>query len=166
MATAAGRSGGETHWPWRARFAAARSGPLPLRPRHRRDHQPGRSRSRLVDRQAPPRRRRLHRRRPRADAKSPTGASRKRVGIKPEGRAPAREGTVITDASGRQIGIITSGGFGPTVNGPVAMGYVETRIRRTRHTAFSSSCATSPCRPRSSPCPSSPIIINAEEIDL
>jgi len=53
------------------------------------------------------------------------GPARKRVGIKPEGRAPAREGTAITDASGRQIGAITSGGFGPTVNGPVAMGYVE-----------------------------------------
>jgi aminomethyltransferase len=55
-----------------------------------------------------------------------TGAKRKRVGIKPEGRAPAREGTVVTDAAGRQIGVITSGGFGPTANGPVAMGYVET----------------------------------------
>jgi aminomethyltransferase len=54
------------------------------------------------------------------------GVGRKRVGIKPEGRAPAREGTEITDVNGRQIGIITSGGFGPTVNGPVAMGYVET----------------------------------------
>ena len=55
-----------------------------------------------------------------------SGTSRTRVGIKPEGRAPAREGTEIRDASGRKIGIITSGGFGPTVNGPVAMGYVET----------------------------------------
>ncbi|HUQ36959.1 MAG TPA: glycine cleavage system aminomethyltransferase GcvT [Aestuariivirga sp.] len=55
-----------------------------------------------------------------------SGAKRKRVGIKPEGRAPAREGTVVTDNAGRQIGVITSGGFGPTANGPVAMGYVET----------------------------------------
>jgi aminomethyltransferase len=54
------------------------------------------------------------------------GPSRKRVGVKPEGRAPAREGAVITDAAGRAIGKITSGGFGPTVGGPVAMGYVET----------------------------------------
>ena len=54
------------------------------------------------------------------------GPARKRVGIKPEGRAPAREGTVVTDMSGRPIGAITSGGFGPTANGPVAMGYVET----------------------------------------
>ena len=54
------------------------------------------------------------------------GVSRKRVGIKPEGRAPARDGTEIQDERGRKIGVITSGGFGPTVNGPVAMGYVET----------------------------------------
>ncbi|HYB09414.1 MAG TPA: glycine cleavage system aminomethyltransferase GcvT [Alphaproteobacteria bacterium] len=54
------------------------------------------------------------------------GISKKRVGIIPEGRAPAREGTEITDTSGRRIGAITSGGFGPTVNGPIAMGYVET----------------------------------------
>ena len=55
-----------------------------------------------------------------------SGTARKRVGIKPDGRAPARDGTVITDASGREIGKVTSGGFGPSVNGPVAMGYVET----------------------------------------
>jgi aminomethyltransferase len=54
------------------------------------------------------------------------GTKRLRVGIKPEGRAPAREGTIIQNAAGREIGKITSGGFGPTVNGPVAMGYVET----------------------------------------
>jgi aminomethyltransferase len=52
------------------------------------------------------------------------GAARKRVGIKPEGRAPAREGTEITDAAGAVIGRVTSGGFGPSVDGPVAMGYV------------------------------------------
>ena len=54
------------------------------------------------------------------------GTKRKRVGLKPEGRAPAREGTVIQNAAGRAIGAITSGGFGPTIGGPVAMGYVET----------------------------------------
>ncbi len=50
------------------------------------------------------------------------GAGRKRVGIRPEGKAPAREGTEIT-AGGRVIGKITSGGFGPSLNGPCAMGY-------------------------------------------
>jgi aminomethyltransferase len=53
------------------------------------------------------------------------GASRLRVGIRPEGRQPAREGAEIV-ADGRRIGVVTSGGFGPTVNGPVGMGYVET----------------------------------------
>ncbi|HSE79119.1 MAG TPA: glycine cleavage system aminomethyltransferase GcvT [Alphaproteobacteria bacterium] len=52
------------------------------------------------------------------------GPSRRRVGILPEGRAPAREHTKILDAGGASIGEVTSGGFGPTVNHPVAMGYV------------------------------------------
>ncbi|HLO78931.1 MAG TPA: glycine cleavage system aminomethyltransferase GcvT [Magnetospirillum sp.] len=52
------------------------------------------------------------------------GPARLRVGIKPDGRAPARAHTEITDADGVTIGEITSGGFGPSVNGPVAMGYV------------------------------------------
>jgi aminomethyltransferase len=49
---------------------------------------------------------------------------RRRVGIKPDGRAPAREGTPVLALLGDPIGAITSGGFGPSVNGPVAMGYV------------------------------------------
>lgn len=53
------------------------------------------------------------------------GPARKRVGLRPDGRAPAREGTVIAAPDGRAIGHVTSGGFGPSVNGPVAMGYVE-----------------------------------------
>ncbi|MEO5335827.1 MAG: glycine cleavage system aminomethyltransferase GcvT [Magnetospirillum sp. WYHS-4] len=55
-----------------------------------------------------------------------TGPARKRVGLRPEGKAPARAHTEVTDAAGRRIGEITSGGYGPTVGGPVAMGYVET----------------------------------------
>ena len=53
------------------------------------------------------------------------GPRRKRVGLRPEGRAPAREGTVITDEAGRSVGTVTSGGFGPSVGAPIAMGYVE-----------------------------------------
>ena len=53
------------------------------------------------------------------------GVSRKRVGILPDGRAPAREGTELTDAEGVPIGTVTSGGFGPSAGGPVAMGYVD-----------------------------------------
>jgi aminomethyltransferase len=52
------------------------------------------------------------------------GPARVRVGLKPEGRAPAREGTSIVTPDGREVGTVTSGGFGPSVNGPVAMGYV------------------------------------------
>jgi aminomethyltransferase len=55
-----------------------------------------------------------------------TGTARLRVGIKPDGRAPARAHTDILGDAGKKIGEITSGGFGPSVNGPVAMGYVET----------------------------------------
>lgn len=51
------------------------------------------------------------------------GAARLRVGIQPEGRQPARGHTPI-QAGGAVVGEITSGGFGPSVNAPVAMGYV------------------------------------------
>ena len=53
------------------------------------------------------------------------GPGRRRVGILPDGRAPAREGAVIRNTDGVDIGVVTSGGFGPTVGGPVAMGYVD-----------------------------------------
>ena len=53
------------------------------------------------------------------------GPSRLRVGILPEGRAPAREGAEIQSPDGKKIGTVTSGGFGPTVGAPVAMGYVD-----------------------------------------
>lgn len=54
------------------------------------------------------------------------GAAKKLVGIKPEGRAPARQGVEVQTLEGDSIGAITSGSFGPTVGGPVAMGYVAT----------------------------------------
>jgi aminomethyltransferase len=54
------------------------------------------------------------------------GPSRLRVGIRPDGRAPAREHTPILTPDGQQlIGEITSGGFGPSLNAPMAMGYVR-----------------------------------------
>ncbi|MGE5270513.1 MAG: glycine cleavage system aminomethyltransferase GcvT [Thiohalocapsa sp.] len=52
------------------------------------------------------------------------GPARRRVGIRPDGRAPARDGTAITDPAGAPLGQITSGGFGPSVGAPIAMGYV------------------------------------------
>ena len=56
------------------------------------------------------------------------GAPRRRVGLRPEGRAPVREGApLFVDAtSPMRIGAITSGGFGPSLNAPVAMGYLPT----------------------------------------
>jgi aminomethyltransferase len=54
------------------------------------------------------------------------GPVRKRVGLRPEGRAPAREGSRILDKLGMPVGVVTSGGFGPTVGGPVTMGLAQT----------------------------------------
>ena len=61
------------------------------------------------------------------------GASRRRVGIAPEGRAPIRGGTELfpTETSTDVVGTITSGGFGPTVEAPVAMGYVAKSLSAT-----------------------------------
>jgi aminomethyltransferase len=52
------------------------------------------------------------------------GPERLRVGIRPAGRAPVREGAEVLAPDGTTIGEVTSGGFGPTLNAPVAMGYV------------------------------------------
>ena len=54
------------------------------------------------------------------------GATRRRVGLRPDGKAPVRShAPLYSDESGQiRIGEVTSGGFGPTVDGPVAMGYV------------------------------------------
>ena len=58
------------------------------------------------------------------NAQLSNGMAKQRVGILPEGRAPAREGTEIQSVTGETIGTVTSGGFGPTLGGPLAMGYV------------------------------------------
>ncbi|MGJ5207214.1 glycine cleavage system aminomethyltransferase GcvT [Bradyrhizobium sp. HKCCYLR20261] len=59
-----------------------------------------------------------------------SGAARRRVGLRPEGRAPVREGATLfaTADSTEPVGKVTSGGFGPTLNAPVAMGYVPTAL--------------------------------------
>ena len=59
-----------------------------------------------------------------------TGAPRKRVGIKPLGKAPARAHTEVQDGNGNRIGEISSGGFGPSFNGPVAMGTVDSAFAK------------------------------------
>lgn len=52
------------------------------------------------------------------------GPERLRVGLRPEGRAPMREGVELFAEDGTPVGRVTSGGFGPSVNAPIAMGYV------------------------------------------
>ncbi len=55
-----------------------------------------------------------------------TGAAKKRVGLKPDGKALARALTAVETATGEVIGEVTSGGYGPSVEGPISMGYVKT----------------------------------------
>ncbi len=58
-------------------------------------------------------------------AKIADGRKRKRVGLCPAERIPVRAGATLSDASGRQVGKVTSGGFGPSFGGPVALGLIE-----------------------------------------
>lgn len=53
------------------------------------------------------------------------GPARRRVGLQLDGKIPARAGSAITDRWGKEIGVVTSGGYGPTIGGPIAMGYVD-----------------------------------------
>lgn len=66
------------------------------------------------------------------------GATKKRVGFLVDGRAPVREGAEIVDDAGNVIGAITSGGFGPTLQAPIAMGYVPAELSAvgTKHNAL------------------------------
>ncbi len=66
------------------------------------------------------------------------GAPRRRVGLKPEGRAPVREGAPLfaDGASSEQIGAVTSGGFGPSLGAPIAMGYLPTPLAADGGTVF------------------------------
>ena len=54
------------------------------------------------------------------------GALRKRVGLLVEGRQPVREGAAVLDGDGDEVGIVTSGGFSPSLERPIAMAYVPT----------------------------------------
>jgi aminomethyltransferase len=66
------------------------------------------------------------------------GPSQKRVGLQPVGRAPIREGSKLfqTEDSVEEIGMITSGGFGPTVGAPISMGYVASEFAKLDTTIF------------------------------
>ena len=58
-------------------------------------------------------------------AQQQKGVARKRVGLLPQERTPVREGAEIVDADGTVIGTVCSGGFGPTLGAPLAMGYLD-----------------------------------------
>ena len=58
-------------------------------------------------------------------AQHQSGAARKRVGLLPQERTPVREGAEIVDTNDAIIGTVCSGGFGPTLGAPLAMGYVD-----------------------------------------
>ena len=53
------------------------------------------------------------------------GTTRRRVGLLPEGKAPVREGAQLVTVDGNVIGLVTSGGFGPSLGAPLAMGYLD-----------------------------------------
>ena len=61
-------------------------------------------------------------------AQYPDKAGRKRVGLFVDGRQPVREGAVVIDADGKTIGKVTSGGFSPTLQRPIAMAYVPINL--------------------------------------
>lgn len=56
------------------------------------------------------------------------GTTRTRVGLRPSGRRPLREGNELRSPDGRPVGVVTSGGYGPTIEAPIAMGYVATAM--------------------------------------
>ena len=145
-ARSARRSGGQADRPRRARFAAARGGPVPLRPRHRHHDLAGRGGPDLVDPEAPPRGgrlpgRRAHPARDRGRRRRACASASSR-----EGRAPAREGAVIATPDGREVGTVTSGGFGPTRQRAGRHGLRRAGRVRARHQICISSCAASRCR--------------------
>ena len=59
------------------------------------------------------------------------GVERKLVGIRPLSKIPAREGTQIFDKNEKKIGEITSGGYSPTLQSPIAMGYITSDILKS-----------------------------------
>jgi aminomethyltransferase len=66
-----------------------------------------------------------------AQLDDPSKVKRKRVGLRPEGRAPTREGVELQNDRGQKIGVVTSGGFAPSLNAPIIMGYVDTAYSST-----------------------------------
>ena len=67
------------------------------------------------------------------------GPERLRVGLRPDSRAPLREGSELLEEGGGEVGVITSGGFSPTLGMPIAMGYLPAHLSQpgTRVAALS-----------------------------
>ena len=64
------------------------------------------------------------------------GSDTKVVGLLPEGRMPVRDGAIIQDKNGNQIGYVTSGGFGPTLNKPISIARLETKYTNSQSKLF------------------------------
>ena len=64
------------------------------------------------------------------------GALQKRIMLKAQGKAPIREGAELANSEGRIIGRVTSGGYGPSIGGPVAMAYVDSAFLLTEQPLF------------------------------
>ena len=64
------------------------------------------------------------------------GSDTKVVGLLPEGRMPVRDGAIIQDENGNQIGCVTSGGFGPTLNKPISIARLETKYTNSQSKIF------------------------------
>ena len=129
---------------------------LPLRPRPRHHDVADRGGPAVEHRQGAPRAGRLPRRRPhpeadrRGRAAHPRRPAARGQGDRPRGRRDRR-------SAARIVGKVTSGGFSPTLGRAIAMGFVDRGPVAPTAPRSRSSCAASPCRPRSCPCPSSPI---------
>jgi len=104
--------------------------------------------------------RRADSRRPRDPATTGRRTRARRVGILPDGRQPARDHAEIQDIGGKRLGEITSGGFGPSLGGPVAMGYVAASAAAIG-TPLTLLVRGKPNRPRPQHSPSSNTITNA-----
>ena len=64
------------------------------------------------------------------------GSDTKVVGILPEGKMPIRDGAIIQDENGNQVGYVTSGGFGPTLNKPISIARIETKFNQSQSKLF------------------------------
>ena len=64
------------------------------------------------------------------------GSDTKVVGLLPEGRMPVRDGAIIQDENGTQVGYVTSGGFGPTLNKPISIARLETKVSNSQSKLF------------------------------